>query len=566
MTTADTPAGAPLRSAPPPAPLFTHRQILIILSGLLLGMFLASLDQTIVTTSIRTIADDLNGFSLQAWATTAYLVTSTLTTPLYGKLSDLYGRKPLYLVAIGIFLVGSILCGFSTSMYELAVFRAVQGLGAGGLQSLALTIIGDIVAPRERARYQAYILGTFAISSVIGPLIGGLLAGQSTILGIDGWRWVFLVNVPVGALALFVVWRVLNLPHSRRHAARIDWAGTATLTWTLVPLLIVAEQGRIWGWWSGRTVLLGVIGLIGLAAYVYAEARMREHALIPLRFYRNRTFSLCVGLFVVQGAALFGPIALLPQYLQVVKDMSPTRAGLHTLPLVLSLMLTSLVVGRLIRRTGHYGYFPPLGTVIATASMFLFATVSVDTSVWQLSVYMVVYGIGIGNMTQPLILAVQSALPPSEIGVTTAAGTFYRQIGGSIGVAVFLSLLFSRMTGEIADALRGAAGDPAFSTAAARAAGSDDSAVRAIGEGLTSGDTGVGSKALDDTSFIHRLDPVLARPFKEGFAHAFDTTFVVIGCVMLVAVVLVAFFREIPLRETSAMEARRADSAAAAGH
>jgi len=241
----------------------THREILTILGGLMIGMFLAALDQTIVATAIRTIADDLDGLSLQAWATTAYLITGTISTPLYGKLSDLYGRKPLFLTAIGIFLVGSLACSFATSMYQLAAFRALQGLGAGGLFSLALTIIGDIVAPRERARYQGYFVAVFGTSSVLGPVVGGFLAGQSELLGMTGWRWVFLINIPLGIVALVVVSRVLNIPHNRREH-RIDWPGALALTVGLVPLLIVAEQGRTWGWSSPAALLCYLVGMIRL--------------------------------------------------------------------------------------------------------------------------------------------------------------------------------------------------------------------------------------------------------------------------------------------------------------
>ena len=255
MTTA-TPAGRQAGAVAQDAPSsFTHRQIVIILTGLMSGMFLAALDQTIVATSIRTIADDLNGLSLQAWVTTAYLITSTIATPLYGKLSDQYGRRPFFIFAITIFVIGSALCGLSTSMYMLAAFRAIQGIGAGGLFALALTIIGDLVPPRERARYQGFFLAVFGVSSVLGPVVGGFLAGQSEILGITGWRWVFLVNVPIGIVSLILVARTLHLPHTRREH-QIDYWGAAALIVALVPLLIVAEQGRIWGWDSTEGDLL----------------------------------------------------------------------------------------------------------------------------------------------------------------------------------------------------------------------------------------------------------------------------------------------------------------------
>ena len=272
---------------------YTHAQILTILTGLLLGMFLGALDQTIVSTSIRTVADDLDGLSIQAWVTTAYLITSTITTPIYGKLGDLYGRKKLFMFAISVFIVGSVLCAFATSMYELAAFRAFQGIGAGGLFTLVLAIIGDIVSPRERAKYTGYFMATFATSSVLGPVIGGFFAGQDEILGVTGWRWVFLVNVPVGIVALVVVFRTLHLRHQPRQV-RIDWWGAVALVVALVPLLTVAEQGREWGWDSARSITAYVVGGLGLAAFYFAERAMGDAALIPLRLFRIRAAAITI--------------------------------------------------------------------------------------------------------------------------------------------------------------------------------------------------------------------------------------------------------------------------------
>ena len=310
-------------AAPNASGEFSHRQIITILVGLMLGMFLAALDQTVVSTAIRTVADDLKGYDLQAWATTAFLITSTIATPLYGKLSDIYGRRPFYLFAIGIFVAGSMLCGLSQSMYELAAFRALQGIGAGGLMSLALAIIGDIVPPRERSKYQGYFMAVFGSSSVLGPVIGGFLAGQSSLLGITGWRWIFYVNVPIGIAAFLVVSAVLHLPHVRRDH-RIDWPGALALIVCLVPLLIVAEQGRTWGWGSGRALLCYAVGAVGLVAFILAERAYKDEALLPLRMFRNRVFSVSSVGSVVLGAGMFGGILLLPQWLQIVHGSSPT--------------------------------------------------------------------------------------------------------------------------------------------------------------------------------------------------------------------------------------------------
>ena len=308
----------------PTGPL-THRQIVTILIGLMMGMFLAALDQTIVATSIRTIADDLKGLNHQAWATTAYLITATIVTPLYGKLGDIYGRKKLFIIAISIFIFGSMLCTFATSMFSLAAFRAVQGLGAGGLFSLALAIIGDIVPPRERAKYQGYFLAVFGTASVLGPVIGGFFAGQETILGIDGWRWVFLVNVPIGMAALAVVSRTLHLTHNRLDH-RIDWLGAVLLSVALVPLLLVAEQGREWGWAEQcRPRPATSSASIGVVGFFWQEWRMKEEAILPLAMFTNRTVGVSSAASVLIGVAMFGGLAALPLYLQIVKGATPDR-------------------------------------------------------------------------------------------------------------------------------------------------------------------------------------------------------------------------------------------------
>ena len=316
----------------------THRQVMTILTGLLLGMFLAALDQTIVATAIRRIGDDLNGLSAQAWVTTAFLITSTITTPLYGKLSDIYGRKPLFLIAIVIFIAGSALCGLATSMYMLAAFRAFQGIGAGGLFSLALAILADIVSPQDRPRYMGYFMAVFATSSVLGPVIGGFLSGQDSIFGVTGWRWIFYVNVPIGLVALVVVNRVLRIPHTRRDHG-IDWQGALMLVIGLVPLLIIAEQGREWGWGSAAAWACYLIGLAGLIAFVWVEDRMGDEALIPLRLFRSGPFSVGAAQSFVIGIGMFGGIASIPLYLQIVKGASPTKAGLLILPMVLGIMV-----------------------------------------------------------------------------------------------------------------------------------------------------------------------------------------------------------------------------------
>lgn len=542
-------------------PLLTHRQILTIFAGLMAGMFLAALDQTVVATSVRTIADDLNGLSLQASVTTAYLITSTVTTPLYGKLSDLYGRKPLFLLAISVFMVGSLACMFAQSMYQLAAFRALQGLGAGGLFALAMTIIGDIVAPRERARYQGYFVAVFATSSVLGPLVGGFLAGQDEILGITGWRWVFGINLPIGFIALAIVVRVLNIPHSRREH-RIDWPGALTLTVGLVPLLLVAEQGRAWGWLSGWSLLCFAVGLTGLIGFVVAERAYGDDALLPLRFFRRRVFGLGVLASLLVGMGMFGAMAALPLYLQIVKGATPTESGLLTLPLVLGIMSMSLTTGRVISRTGRVTIWPKIGVSLMVVGLLLFTRIGVDTPFWQVALCMIVFGWGLGANMQPLTLAVQNAVSARDMGVATASATFFRQMGGTLGTAVFLSILFSSVGEKIAAAFRSAAGTPALQAALVDPAVRADPANAGVLAALGPRGGGIESVSLDNSSFIHHLDPRLARPFLEGFAGSMTLVFLTGVAVLLVAWVVVLLLPEVPLRQVSGIEAQRAEARA----
>jgi EmrB/QacA subfamily drug resistance transporter len=403
------PAG-PVPTSESHGPL-THKQIVTILVGLMMGMFLAALDQTIVSSAMRVIADDLHDLSGQAWVVTAYLITSTIVTPLYGKLSDIYGRKRFFTAAIVIFLFGSILCTFATSMPMLAGFRAVQGLGAGGLFSLALAIIGDIVPPRERAKYQGYFLAVFGTSSVLGPVVGGFFAGQATILGVTGWRWVFLVNLPIGLAALFVVDRTLHLRHARLDH-RIDFGGAAALTVGLVPLLLVAEQGREWGWGSGRSLACYGLGLIGLIAFFLVERAMGAEALLPLSLFRNKTVGVASIASVVLGMGMFGGLASLPLYLQIVKGATPTVAGLMLLPMTLGMMSGSIISGQMISRTGQYRQFPIIGCGLLIGSLFAFHYVGADTALWLTMIVMLFFGLGLGFNMQPLTLAVQNAVHP----------------------------------------------------------------------------------------------------------------------------------------------------------
>ncbi len=544
-------AGGP--AAPAGDGALSHRQIVTILIALMAGMFLAALDQTIVATAIRTIADDLKGLDHQAWATTAYLITSTIVTPLYGKLGDIYGRKKLFVTAISIFVVGSVLCTLSTSMTGLAFFRAVQGLGAGGLFSLALAIVGDIVPARERAKYQGYFLAVFGTSSVLGPVIGGFFAGTDAILGVTGWRWVFLVNVPIGIVALALVTKTLHLRHQRLDH-RIDWLGAGLLSVSLVPLLLVAEQGREWGWGSGRSIAAYVVGGIAAVLFVLQESRMGDEAILPLKIFRNRTVGVSSAASIIIGMGMFGGLAALPLYLQIVKGASPTEAGLLLLPLTLGIMSGSISSGQIISRTGQYRLFPVTGAVLLTGSLFALHYTAFDTPLWQTMVIMVFFGLGLGFNFQPLTLAVQNAVPPQQIGVATSTATFTRQIGGTIGTAVFLTVLFSLVPDRIASAFRTVAPTAEFQSALRDPANA--AFAQQLQQSQSGGSAAASSGVLQDSSFLNGLDPALAKPFLMGFSEAMDVVFLVGSIVMVLAVVVLAFLPQVELRKGSAYTER----------
>ncbi|MEU7788538.1 MFS transporter [Amycolatopsis sp. NPDC049159] len=500
-------------------PRLSHRQIVTILSGLMCGMFLAALDQTIVGTSIVKIANDLHGFDLQAWATTAYLITSTIVTPIYGKLSDIYGRKPFYLAAIGIFVAGSAASTFSTSMYELAAFRAVQGLGAGGLMSLAMTILGDIVPPRERAKYQGYILAVFGLSTVLGPVLGGFFAGIDSLAGLHGWRWVFLINVPIGIIALFVVAKVLNVPH-QRHEHKIDWWGALTLVVAVVPFLIVAEQGQKWGWGDGKAILCYVVGGVGVISFILVEKIMKDAALIPLRLFKNSTFTVAIIGGVIVGVAMFGAITMIPQFMQVVQGYTPTESGLLMLPLMAGIMTSSIVSGRLTGKTGRYKIFPIVGTILIAGGAFFFAQVKYDSPLWHPLVAAAIIGLGLGQCMQTLIIAVQNAGPRSDMGVSTASATFFRQIGGTAGVAIFLTVLFNTLMPNI---------------------------TKAFGGKLPEGAGANIGNLSENTSVIQSLPDAIKTPILVGFTESITTVFYIAGGVALLATIVLLFMKEIPL-------------------
>ena len=435
MSTGAPGPASPVLSGPPEGG-YSHRQILVIMSGLMLGMFLAALDQTIVTTALTRISEDFHRLNLNNWVVTSYLLTSTGTTPLYGKISDLFGRKAIFEFAIVLFLAGSALSGLSGSMVQLILFRGVQGLGAGGLFSLALSIVGDVIPPRDRGRYQGYFGGVFGIASVVGPLAGGFLVDEAS------WRWVFYVNLPIGVVALFVINRVLKADH-RRRATRIDWGG-ALLSVGGVALLLIAVQS------AGQVAHLtttakwaGPLGIVLVAAFIWWEGRAAE-PIVPLRLFRNNAFSVASVLGLVTGAVMFGAIIFLPLYLQTVRNISPTLSGLRLLPLLVGLLFTSIASGLLISKRGRYKIFVVVGTAVMAVGMFLMSLIQVDTGALVLAAMMFVVGAGLGLFMQTLIIAVQNAISMQDMGVGTSAITFFRTLGGAIGAAVLGALLLDQ--------------------------------------------------------------------------------------------------------------------------
>ena len=416
-----------------------HRQILLIYSGLMLGMLLAALDQTIVSTALPRISEDLGGINEYSWVVTAYLLASTISQPIYGKLGDLYGRKRFFQIAIVIFLAGSALCGIAQNMGELTGFRGLQGLGAGGLMVGALSIIGDIVPPRERGKYQGYMGGVFAFASVVGPMIGGFFVDNLS------WRWCFYVNLPVGALALAVIAVVLHHPTEARRSHRIDYEGVVALA--IGAGLITL--GLTWGgtqypWSSGEVVGCFGVGVAAVVAFVFVERRAVE-PLIPPHLFRNSIFDTSSLMAFLVGLAMFGALVFLPLYLQVVHGFTPTRSGLGLLPLMGGLLLASIGSGRTISKLGRYRAFPIGGTLLIALGMYLLSRIGVSTAYVELAGAMVVLGIGLGLVMPVLVLAVQNAVNPSDMGTATAASTFFRSIGGSFGVAIFGAIFVNRL-------------------------------------------------------------------------------------------------------------------------
>lgn len=534
---------------------FTHRQILVILCGLLMGVALSALDQTIVATSIRTIADYFHNFSLLAWVTTAYLATSTIVTPLYGKLSDLYGRKPCYIFAVSVFALGSLGCTFATSLYGLAVLRGIQGIGAGGMFSLAFTILGDIVAPRQRARYQGYFLAVFTAANLLGPLVGGILATRSSILGITGWRWVFLINVPLSLATLAVIVRVLNFDRVRRPGVRVDWLGGVLLIVAMAPLLIVAELGRSWGWGSTSSIVCFALFAVSTLAYAGAERLAGEKGITPVRIFANRSFVKGALVSFIVGTVMIGVISIIPQYFQVSQGVDPMVAGFRLLPTMLGVIVGALCSGRLIVSTGRYRPQAVAGGVMTVVGLAGLYFLTGEANLWLFELLALLLGFGVGMFNQPLTLAMQNILPARDMGVSTAAVTFFRQLGGTLGLAFFLALFFAYTPAAIDHRVRAAAGDPAFQAAVVQAASTaTDPDVRDIVAGLRTNDiAAVTHVVVHDSDVLQALPAVVARPFERAYADAMGLVFLIAAGVSLVGLVLLLSWPPVPLRGESGM-------------
>lgn len=422
----------------------SHREIMIILSGLMTGMLLAALDQTIVSTALKSIVEDFNGLNHYTWVVTAYLLTSTASTPLYGKISDLYGRRIVFQFAIVTFLIGSILAGASQNMEQLIATRALQGLGAGGLMALTFVIIGDIVPPRERGRYQGYFGAVWGLSSVAGPLLGGFFSDHGSILGVTGWRWIFYINIPFAIAALIITSVVLHIPKVKREH-KIDYFGAillvAGVTTTLLAVSIYGPQD---GWANSITLTYLGAGLLLTVLFIKWESKAVE-PIIPLTLFKNHTFTLTSILGAIIGAGMFGAIVMLPLYMQVVKGYSATEAGLKLIPLMLGIVSTSIVSGKLITKHGHYKRYPVMGTAIMSIGILAMVRLGIDTPYWELSIYAVMVGAGLGLSMQTIVIALQNAVEFKDMGVATSSNTFFRSLGSVFGTAAFGTILTNRL-------------------------------------------------------------------------------------------------------------------------
>ncbi|MET9090837.1 MDR family MFS transporter [Streptomyces cyaneofuscatus] len=491
----------------------SRRTVLVAIGALLLGMLLAALDQTIVSTALPTIVSELGGLDHLSWVVTAYLLAATAATPLWGKLGDQYGRKKLFQTAIVIFLIGSALCGMAQNMPQLIGFRALQGLGGGGLMVLSMAIVGDIVTPRERGKYQGLFGAVFGVTSVLGPLLGGFFTETLS------WRWVFYINLPIGVVALLVIAAVLHIPvHREKHT--IDYLGTFLIASVATCLILVASLGgTTWAWGSVQIIALAVLAVVLLIAFVAVERRAAEPVL-PLKLFRIRTFSLVAVISFIVGFAMFGAMTYLPTFLQVVHGITPTMSGVHMLPMVLGMLLTSTGSGQLVSRTGRWKVFPLAGTALTAAGLLLLHRLSPASSTWEMSLSFFVFGAGLGLVMQVLVLVVQNAVSYRDLGVATSGATFFRSIGASFGVAIFGTVFTNRLTGQLDSALAG----------------------RSLPPGVDA------ERLAADPRSIQMLPADLRPSILDAYSTSITDVFLYAAPVVLIAFVLAWFLREDKLR------------------
>ncbi|WP_422772919.1 MDR family MFS transporter [Plantactinospora sp. WMMC1484] len=501
-----------MTTAADPRPALSRRQILLLMGGLMTGMLLAALDQTIVGTALPTIVGELGGINHYSWVVTAYLLAATASTPLYGKTADLFGRRPVFLFSIGTFLVGSLAAGFSQDMTQLIITRGVQGLGAGGLMTLAFTIISDVVSPRERGRYQGLFGAVFGVSSVAGPLVGGYFAEHD-------WRWIFFLNVPLAVVAIIVCYHVMRLIPFQRRQHAIDWLGAGLLVAGVSALLLALSWGgNEYAWGSAVILGLFVAGAVCGFLFLRQEARVAE-PILPLRLFRRSTFALANAAGFILGLVMFGSIIFIPLYLQIVKGASPTDSGLLMLPMMIGVIVTSVLSGQAISRIGRYKWFPVAGAIVLVAGMLLFTRLQVDTPLWNAFVYMVIIGVGLGLCMQSLILAAQNAVAVRDLGAGTSAATFFRSLGGSFGVAILGALLSAGISAGLSDRLPGAIAQLPPEQ-------------RAQFAGATT------EFSVNEPSRILALPDPIRAAVQESFVGALHTVFLVAGLIALLAVAI----------------------------
>jgi len=504
---------AVLTDAEVPSPI-THEKVLVVFSGLLLVMLLAALDSTIVATALPTIVGELGGLAHLSWVVTAYLLAQTVVTPLYGKLGDIYGRKGVLQAGIILFLLGSALCGMSRSMTQLILFRAVQGLGGGGLTVTTQAVVGDIVAPRERGRYQGIFGAVYGAASIAGPLVGGYFTTHLS------WRWIFYVNVPLGVIALAVL--AATLPaRGRRVRHSIDYLGAALLAVALSAIILVTDLGGTEYPWSSLLIIgLIVVAVVSLLAFLFAEGRADEPVL-PLRLFLNRAFWVTSAVGLIVGFALFGSVTYLPLFLQVVKGASPTASGLQMLPLMGGSLVTSVISGQLISRTGRYKVFPLAGTACTSLGLFLLSRMSTETGTVTASLIMLGLGLGLGLVMQVLVIAVQNSVEYRDLGVATSGATLFRLIGGSLGTAVLGAVFAARLAANLSRL-------------------------------LPPGAEGAGLGAGVNPQTLSQLPAAVRVAYAQAFTISLGTVFLVATTIALFGFLLTWLLPERPLRETIA--------------